>query len=99
MLANLGFQTQITHSSAELDGTRTHNKAYLQLREALKEHIQSGTAPVLLELPKPSHFWERDPTLADAYSHATDQLGEIEEVDIFLDGPDPLASPEDFPVS
>jgi hypothetical protein len=56
--------------------------------------------PVLSELPKPSDVLLRDsnPLLETTFTSVGSQIGEIEEADIFLDGEDPLARPEDFSI-
>jgi hypothetical protein len=69
------------------DGSRAHCKIYLQLREIVQKHVESGERPILEECEKPIGAWnwelEQDASL-------------VEEIDVYMEGRDELATVEDF---
>lgn len=92
-----------------LDGASTHCVAYLELRDAVKDHIVSETTPKLEETVKPvgserwqiSHevvrYWGQNPTDMRTEGEELELLNQgMSAVELVGEGEDPDAEEEDF---
>jgi hypothetical protein len=61
------------------------------MRQIVQDHILSGQRPILLECQKPTGAWQwvgQQAPQAD--------LSNVQEIDIFMEGRDEMATNEDF---
>ena len=76
-LEELGYSGgRVSPEDAFPDGTRHHYVAYLQIRDVIRNHMESQEEPVLEECVKPVGGWGWEPSRTDFESREMDTYNE-----------------------